>query len=264
MAHTIGVISIKGGCGKTTVVSNIAAIMANEFNKKVLAVDANFSSPNLGLHLGIINPKKTINDVLNDKCSPFDPIIEHDFGFDLLPASLGAKKTSPNRLKNKLHILKDNYDFIVIDSSPNLNDEMLATMMAADKLLVVSSPDYPTLSCTMHATKIAVGKKTPIAGIVLNKMYNKQFELTIDDVEDATKVPVLAALPHDVNVMHALSQTAPASIYYPKKELGVEYRKLVGSLINEDYQDPRLLKRLFSRPNKVDENRELLRGTWKP
>lgn len=264
MAHTIGVISIKGGCGKTTVVSNLAASMANEFGKRVLAVDANFSAPNLGLHLGIVNPNKTINDVLNDKCSPFDPIIEHDFGFDVMPAALGAKKTSANRLKNKLHILKDNYDVVIIDSSPNLNDEMLATMMASDKLLVVSSPDYPTLSCTMHATKVAVGKKTPIAGIVLNKTYNKQFELTLEDIEDATKVPVLAVLPHDVRVMHALSQTAPASLYFPKQEISIEYRKLAAALLNEDYQDPRLFKRLFSRPTKVDENRTLLRGSWKP
>ena len=55
---TIGVISIKGGVGKTTAVSNLGTVMANTFGKKVLLVDANFSAPNLGLHLGVVNPKR--------------------------------------------------------------------------------------------------------------------------------------------------------------------------------------------------------------
>ena len=62
--RTIGIISLKGGVGKTTTVANLGAVLAKEFNKKVLVIDANFSAPNLGLHLGIVEPKVTIQDVL--------------------------------------------------------------------------------------------------------------------------------------------------------------------------------------------------------
>jgi len=51
MGKTIGIISIKGGVGKTTTVSALGAALANEFDKKVLLIDANFSAPNLALHL---------------------------------------------------------------------------------------------------------------------------------------------------------------------------------------------------------------------
>ena len=66
----IGIISLKGGVGKTSSVANLGAVLASEFNKKVLVVDANFSAPNLGLHLGLVEPKVTIHDVLlNSKVS---------------------------------------------------------------------------------------------------------------------------------------------------------------------------------------------------
>ena len=92
MSKTIGIISIKGGVGKTTAVSNLGAVLANEFKKKVLLVDANFSAPNLGLHLGIVNPENTLHDVMDNKVSVHEAIKKHDDGFHVLPASLVYKK----------------------------------------------------------------------------------------------------------------------------------------------------------------------------
>ncbi|MCH8872918.1 AAA family ATPase, partial [candidate division KSB1 bacterium] len=57
-AKTIGILSIKGGVGKTSTVAALGAAIAG-FDKKVLLIDGNFSAPNLGLHLGIVNPKVT-------------------------------------------------------------------------------------------------------------------------------------------------------------------------------------------------------------
>jgi len=62
MGKAIGVISLKGGVGKTSIVVALGAALS-ELGKKVLLVDGNLSSPNLGLHLNIINPEKTIHDI---------------------------------------------------------------------------------------------------------------------------------------------------------------------------------------------------------
>ncbi|MFH1290833.1 MAG: ParA family protein, partial [Nanoarchaeota archaeon] len=51
MTKTIGVIAIKGGVGKTTISAALATDLANHYGKKVLLVDANYSAPNLGLHM---------------------------------------------------------------------------------------------------------------------------------------------------------------------------------------------------------------------
>ncbi len=241
----IGIISIKGGVGKTTTALNLAAALANEFGKNVFVIDANFSAPNLRLHLGIVKVAYSINDVLADKVDITKAIMKHELGFDIVTAALvPMKKVNPFKLKRKIGWLKHRYDIILLDSSPTLNEEMLSTMIASDELLVVTSPDYPTLSCTMHATKIAKEKKTPISGLILNKVRGEKFELTIEDIENATNVPVLAVFDDDAKILEALAETKPAVIYAPKRDVSVEYKKLAASLIGERYIDKRFIARL--------------------
>ncbi len=248
---TIGIIAIKGGVGKTTTVSNLGAVMANEFGKKVLIVDANFSAPNLGLHLGIVNPDTTIHDVLDNRKPITSAIYEHEYGFHIIPAALmPKKKIDPYNLKKKLEPLKQYYDVILLDSSPSLNEEILATMVAADDLYVVTTPDYPTLSCTMHAAKVAKQKNISITGLILNKVRNKKFELSISDIENATKVPVVGVVPDDIKVLEALAITTPAVLHKPKSDAAVEYKKLAAAMIGEEYKDTRIMpiiKKLFKR-----------------
>src|SRR3989338_9716195 len=177
-ATTIGVIAIKGGVGKTTTASNLATILAHDFNKKVLVVDANFSAPTLHFHLGESSTTDTIHDVLTEKIKIHDAIRTHEKGkFSYIPGALMKGYIYPFKLKKKLDTVKDDFDYIILDSSPTLNEELLSAMVASDKLLVVTTPDYPTLSATLHAVKTAKEKRTPIVGMVLNKCRNKHFEL---------------------------------------------------------------------------------------
>ena len=240
----IGVISLKGGVGKTSSVANLGAILASEFNKKVLVVDANFSAPNLALHLGLVNPKVTIHDVLLDKAKVYEAIHQHPAGFHFIPADYLHKKINPYTLKKKISCLKDYYDFIFIDSSPNLNEEMLATMLASDELLVVTNPDYPTLSTTLKAIRVAKQKRTPITGLILNKVRHKKFELSMRDIEDAAQVPVLGILPEDARVPESIAYTNPVSLYKPYSDSAIEFKKLAAYLIGEKYNPPRLWSRL--------------------
>ena len=241
----IGIISIKGGVGKTTTVSNLGAVLANDFGKKVLIVDANFSAPNLALHLGFIDPETTLSDVLLDKVDIKKAIYEHELGFHLLPTALLHRKLNPFKLRNKINKLKEHYDVILLDSSPTLNEEMLSTIIASDSLLVLTSPDLPTLSCTMHAVKVAKRKKTPISGIIINKVRNKQFELTTEEVQESAGVPVIAVLPDDVKILEALAHSTPASVFSPRKNFAVEYKKLAASIIGEEYKDERILQKML-------------------
>ncbi|MBW3018350.1 AAA family ATPase [Candidatus Woesearchaeota archaeon] len=260
----IGVISIKGGVGKTTTVSNLGAVFHKVFGKKTLIVDANFTAPNLALHLGLVDPETTIHDVMQNKADISEAIYEHEFGFHIIPASLLNVKVNPFKLKEKIQKMRSTYDVILIDSSPNLTGEILATMLASDELLVVTAPDYPTLSCTMNAIKVAKSKKAPITGLILNRTRGKHYELSIHDIEDATGVPVLAVLPDDHKVSEALANTIPAALHSPMREVSYEYKKLAASLLGENFEDKRILPkitRLFKKNyGKHEINREVIRS----
>jgi len=233
-----------------------------EFGKKVLLVDGNFSAPNLALHLGFVRPKITLHHVLNNKAKVKDAIYKTDYGFYIMPGALTYNKIDPFRLRNKINWLKEHYDFILIDSSPSLDEEVLATMIASDELFVVTTPDHVTLSNTLHAVQIAKRKKTPITGLILNKVYKKNFELSVGDIEESASCNVLAVLPHEVNILEALSENVP-SVLHKETDSAVEYKKLAASLIGKEYKDLRFKSRLkgfFTKEvPKQDINRTLFR-----
>lgn len=244
MVKVIGIISIKGGVGKTSAVSALGAALANEFGKRVLAVDANFSSPNLGLHLGILDPEKTIHHVIEGKSKAKEAVYDSGYGFDIIPGALFHGRINPFKLREKLAEIKHKYDVVLIDASPNLNDEVLSAMIAADELIVVTTPDVVTLSSTLHAVKLAKEKKTPIIGLILNKVHGKKFELSLEDIEKTSGVNVIAVLPHELHVLESLSKNIPSTLH-KESETTREYKKLAGMLVGESYKDSSLRKKFM-------------------
>jgi septum site-determining protein MinD len=257
MGKSVGVISLKGGVGKTSSVVSLGQTLA-DFGKKVLLVDANFSAPNLGIHLNLIDPETTLHHVLDKTVNLIDSIyVVNDL--HVLPSSLYSNRiVNPMKLRDKLKSIKKDYDYILIDSSPALNEETLAAMTASDELFVVTTPDYPTLSTTIKAVRDARSRGIDINGLILNKVHNKNFELSVGDIENTSETPVLAVIPHDVQFGRALAEFTPYPKLRPNSQGTHEFRKLAASMIGQKYR-PFRFKEILSTftPSRQEINREI-------
>ncbi|GAG76423.1 unnamed protein product, partial [marine sediment metagenome] len=98
---------------------------------------------------------------------------------------------------------------------------------------------------------------TKINGLILNKVYNKNFELSIDDIEKTVDVPVMAVIPHDVNILRALSEFKSSTAHKPKSKGSTEYKKLAAVLVGEKYRPRRFRDRLRITPKRQEINREI-------
>ena len=140
----------------------------------------------------------------------------------------------------------------------HLGDETLGAMIASDEILVVTTPDHPTLSTTLKALKLARQRGTPISGIILNKVHKKKFEIPPEHIEITLEVPIMAVIPHDINFLRALSKFKPSVEFKPRSEASNEYRKLAATLIGEKYKPVRLRNIVgWISPKKQDINREI-------
>lgn len=262
MTKTIGIIAIKGGVGKTTLSAALATDLANHYGKNVLLVDANYSAPNLGLHMDILEPEKTIHHVL-DRKTQTKTAIQKKFGVDVIPGEYVYNKNIPHlKLKDRLKTVKENYDFVILDSSPSLNDEVLSTMLASDALFVVTTPDYPTLSCTIKAARLAKQRGKPIAGIIINKIRDPKYELKLKEVEDSIDIPVIARIPDDKHAVRSLFTRIPLPVYKKSAPLSKEVNRLGAALTQNKEKKPLLQTIMPFDFRKERINRELLKESF--
>jgi septum site-determining protein MinD len=231
----IGIISFKGGVGKTVSAVNIASSLA-KLKKSVALVDSSFSSPNLHIHLGLLKPNATLTDVMEEKAELEDATYIHETGMRVIPCSFPKNKLNMKKFKDKIKKLKNNYDFVVIDSSPTLNEEMASVLMSSDELLFVTTPDYPTLLATMKAAEISKEKNLNVRGIIINKKRGKKFELTKDDIEKVVNIPVIAELDDDIKMLEANSNFTPLVSFSPKNKNSKEYLKIASLISGEKIQ----------------------------
>ena len=249
-AKIVGFLSSKGGVGKTTTVANLGAVLAQDFGKKVLIVDANLTNANLALHFGFHKPKHTFQDVLAGKVRVEKALYEHESGMHLLPAAVHGKSVSYKRLRNYLTSLRPYYDLILVDGSPSQGDGLVEAVSASDEVFLLTGPDYVTLSATLKTLKLAQAKKTHISGLILNRVRGKKFELDVHSVQDHTRVPVVCVLKDDNSVLESLNKGLPVAMRKKRSDATVEYKKLAAALVGRRYEDGRLKTRLRKMVNK--------------
>ncbi len=225
-AKVIGVFSCKGGVGKTTTLANISMCLSQMLKGNVLAVDANLSAPNLGLHFGELDPKVTVHDALVGEI-PIEKAVMECHGLDVLLGSIAyGEEVHLVDLRGLLEPLRTKYKLILIDSAPGIGSEVVAAMKTCDEIIIVTNPEIPTVASTLKTFRAAERYKIPILGAVVNKMRGEPFELPIKDVRKALGWPIIAAVPEDRKVREATAAGIPVVSYDSKSQAAVEFKRL--------------------------------------
>lgn len=230
-ARVIGIFSCKGGVGKTTTAANVGLCLADYLGNDVLAVDANLGAPNLGLHLGELNPSVTIHDALAGEV-PIEEAITKYHGLQTILGSIAyGDEIHLIDLGNYLRPLRKNHKVILIDSAPGIGAEVVAAMKACDEMFIVTNPEVPTIASTLKTFRLAERFKIPIIGVVVNRVRGEPFELPIKDVKKALGWPIIAVVPEDAKVRESTAAGVPIVRYKPKSRAAVEFRRLSEYLI---------------------------------
>ena len=243
MTRTIAVISGKGGVGKTTIVSNLAVTLT-ELGRNVVAIDANPTTPNLGLHLGMHLAPKTLHNVLRGEVSANDATYYHPLGFKIIPSSMATadlQNVDVARLPEITMSLANRYDYILLDSAAGLGREAVASMTAADDILIVTNPNWPSVVDAMKTIQIAHAMKKDILGIVVNRVGMKPPELLYYEIENILGEKIIAEIPEDANVEHSIAYKQPLVSYDIHSPAAVEMRRLAHTIfgIPFDYKKPK-------------------------
>ncbi len=241
MARVICVASGKGGTGKTTLTANIGAALT-EFDRRVLVIDANLTTPNLGFHLGVPLYPKTLQDAMRNQAKVEETIFTHPSGLSIIPASISMddlKNTNPKQLGKVIeNLMGGEHDIILVDSAAGLGGETLASLEVSDELLVVSNPQLPSITDALKTIKIAEEQGMHILGVVLNRVKGNPSELSIDEVESILGYPIISSIKEDDLVQEGLAAKTPVVFYKPNSTSSVELKKLAASLAGINYQPP--------------------------
>ncbi len=172
MCKIIAIANQKGGVGKTTTTINLGVALVKQ-DRRVLLVDLD---PQGHLTLGLGFPKnlkssvKTMleNIIMGIEFEPTEAVIQHEEGVDLIPAnklltgmdmSLITVEDREKVLKEYLELLRDDYDYILIDCMPSLGMLTINAMTAADSVLIPVQPQYYAADGLSELLRVVKGIK---------------------------------------------------------------------------------------------------------
>lgn len=204
MCKVIALANQKGGVAKTTTTVNLGIALARA-GKRVLLID-NDPQGNLTQALGFqendeldITLSTMLEHVLNEERFPLSKgIIHHEEGVDFMPAnielsgveiSLVLMGGTEEILKDYIELVSSNYDYVLIDCSPNLGRLTLSALVAADEVIIPVQAAYYSLKGleqllkTIRRVKRKLNKKLQIAGILITMVdYRTNYAKDITEV----------------------------------------------------------------------------------
>jgi len=237
----ISVFSPKGGNGCSTIAVNLAVSMAQR-EYKTLLVDGSLQFGDVGLLLNL----KSLTSIadLVDHMHELDPdlvdsvVTGHSSGLRVLlapPRPEMAELVKAEYMTMILDHLRGMYDFVIVDTNSTLNDVAIAMLDAADRLLLVTRRNLPSLKNISRFFDLCQEleyERSKISLIV--NFSSKNDTISVKDVETTLKWPISMVIPEDDIASVAMDQGRPlVSDLWQRRPVSKALARLTERLINE-------------------------------
>lgn len=250
MSKVIAVCNQKGGTGKTTTAVNLPAALA-ELGKRVLLVDMDpQGNATSGVGINKNDIKNSVYEVLVHKAQMTDATLATKFNnLFIVPCNIqltGAEielvgaLSRENRLKKAIDGIKDQYDFVIIDSPPSLGLLTLNALVAADSVLIPIQCEFYALEGvsqllnTLELIRDGLNSDLSIEGVLLT-MADFRTNLTnevIKEINTYFKEKVYKSIiPRNIRLSEAPSFGKPIN-YYDSSSVGaIKYKELAQEIL---------------------------------
>ena len=276
---TLGFCNLKGGVGKTTACQNIAVALAKT-GRKVAAIDMDPQS-NLSAGFGVTPGQSDpqVFDLLTDEAT-WDDVVRQKEGVDIVPSSLNLVMAELNNsglfdsdflLRDALkQIPSDRYDYVIIDSPPQLGIFTRNVLAACDKIIVPMDGGFYSLfglkllQNSLSVLRDRLGNNLEIMGVLMTN-YNPRLSIAsgiFDEVKKAFgDILFESYISQNVSLIEASSMGLSIFEYSPKSKAAQCYKEVAEELIKrlegkDDKIEIELPKKKPGRPRKSKTSKE--------
>lgn len=250
----ITISSAKGGSGKTVLATNLALVLNRFPGTKVCLVDADLQFGDVCLVLQL-EPRFTMVNAAHElhhlDGELLDSLLtEHPSGLKVLAAPLEpafADDITTAGLMQMLDVLKENFDYVIVDTAAMLDELILSLIEKSDDVLMLVDMDLPSVKNAKLAleTLRLLKFSTSNVQLVMNRS-NSKAKLETKEIEGALKMEIAAAIPSDAVVAASVNEGRPVVETDPKSKVAKGFES-VAELIAGKVPEAQAKSGLFGR-----------------
>jgi pilus assembly protein CpaE len=191
-AQVLAFMGAKGGCGVTSLVTQLGALFASSFSKKTLVVDLHPDFGDAALYLGLTRYRYHFFELVENTDRLDAELLQsflahHSSGLDLIPAPEGndmPRRIQPGAIAQTFDFLRARYEYILVDMAPGLSDENLELVRHCDQLHVITVAEVSALRNAVRHFDYLTRKEIPKERfrVVLNR-HQKRSLISDDEIE---------------------------------------------------------------------------------